>query len=118
MEILIEKKYPNYDEYKKRVIKQLKKRFNTKKSGYLDDDDEEYKGIRDLEYLLEKISENGEAYYKPERVKNAFKSDNGEYNYGEYENRGSQHYELLEEYLSKIRSYLENMIKNEITWKY
>ena len=29
--------------------------FDTKKSGYLDDDDEEYKGIRDLEYLLEDL---------------------------------------------------------------
>ena len=26
-----------------------------KQSGYLDDDDEEYKGIRDLEYLLEDL---------------------------------------------------------------
>ena len=42
-----------YEEYKKRVTKQLKKLFDIKKSGYLDDDDKEYKGIRDLEYLLE-----------------------------------------------------------------
>ena len=27
--------------------------FDTEKSGHLDDDDKEYKGIRDLEYLLE-----------------------------------------------------------------
>ena len=38
-----------------------------KKSGYLDDDDEEeeYKGISDLKYLLEEINENDEDYYKP-----------------------------------------------------
>ena len=32
-EIVIEKKYPNYDEYKNRVIKQLKKFLITKKVG-------------------------------------------------------------------------------------
>ena len=62
-EIVTEKKYPNYNEYKNRVIKQLKRRFNTKKSGCLDDDDEEHKGIRDLEYLLEDVNENEEDYY-------------------------------------------------------
>ena len=30
----------------------------------MDHDDEEYKGIRDLEYLMEEISENDEDYYK------------------------------------------------------
>ena len=58
--------------------------FHTKKSGYLDDDDEEYKGIRDLEYLLEGVNEEDEDYYKPEWVKNAFKGDNGEFNYRVY----------------------------------
>ena len=109
-----------YEEYKKRVIKQLKKLFDTKKSGYLDDDDEKYKGIRDLEYMFEEVSENDEDYYKPERVKNAFKGNNGEYNYRVYESRGSQYYESLEEYLSKIKPYLENMIRNYIPvgeWK-
>ena len=48
-------------------MKQLKKLFNTKKSEYLDDDDEEYRGIRDLEYLLEDVNENDEDYYKPGR---------------------------------------------------
>ena len=55
-----------YDEYKKHVIKQLKKKFDTKKSGYLDD--EEYKGIRDLEYLLEGVNEEDEDYYKVEEA--------------------------------------------------
>ena len=35
----------------------------------------------------------------------------GEYNYRVYESRGSQYYESLEEYLSKIKPYLENMIR-------
>ena len=94
-EIVNEKKYPNYGEYKNRVIKQLKHWFDSKKSGYLHDD-EEYKGIRD------------EDYYKPERVKNAFEGNNRDYNYRVYESRGSQYYESYEEYLSKIKPYLEN----------
>ena len=57
---------------------------DAEKSRYLDDDDKEYKGIRDLEYLLEEINENDEDYYKPERVNNGFKSK-----YREYESRGS-----------------------------
>ena len=60
--------YKNYDKYKNRVIKQLKHEFGTKKSGYIDDDDKEYKGIRDLEYMFEGVSENDEDYYKPEIV--------------------------------------------------
>ena len=95
---------------------------DAKKSGYLDDDDddEECKGIRDLEYLLEDVNEEDKDYYKPERVRNAFKSDNGDYNYRVYESRGSQYYESLEEYLSKIRPYLENMIREYMSigeWK-
>ena len=59
--------------------------FHIKKSGYLhDDDDEEYKGIRDLEHLLEGVNENDEDYYKLERVRNTFKGNNGEYNYRVY----------------------------------
>ena len=47
--------------------------FDAKKSEYLDDDDEEYEGIRDLEYLLEEINENDEDYYKPILVKSSIK---------------------------------------------
>ena len=69
---------------------------------------------------MKDVNENDKDYYKPERVKNAFKGDNGEYNYRVYESRGSQYYESLEEYLSKIRPYLKNMIKNYMSigeWK-
>ena len=49
---------------------------DSKKSGYLDDDDdddhEEYKGLGDLEYLLEEINENDKDYYKPILVKSSF----------------------------------------------
>ena len=54
-----------------------------KKSGYLDDDEEEYKGIRDLEHLLEEI--NDEDYYKSILVKSS--SDEG---YKEYDSRGDK----------------------------
>ena len=61
------------------------------------------------------VSENDEDYYKPKRVNNAFKSD-----YRVYESRGSQYYESLEEYLSKIKPCLENGIKEYMSigeWK-
>ena len=109
-----------YDEYKKRVIRQLKKLFDSKKKNYMDYDDEEYRGIRDSEYLLGEISEDDDDYYKPERVSNSFKNDTGDYNHIVHESRRSKYYESLEEYLSIIRPYLENMIKNYISnaeWK-
>ena len=115
-EIVSNKKY----KYKNRGIRQLKKLFDSKKKNYMDHDDEEHKGIRDLEYLMEEIREDNEDYYKPERFKNAFKNDTGDYNYIVYESRGSKYYESLEEYLSKIKPYLENMIRNYISigeWK-
>ena len=91
--------------------------FDTKKNWYIDDDDDdkEYKGIRDLEYMFNEVNENDEDYYKPEIVGDAFKG-----NYRVYESRGSQYYESLEECLIKIRSYLENMIREYVStgeWK-
>ena len=47
------------------------------KSRYLDYNDKEYKGIRDLEYLFEEINQNDEDYYKPERVNNGLKVNIG-----------------------------------------
>ena len=90
-----------YDEYKKRVIKQLKKLFDTKKSGYLDDD-EEYKGIRDLEYLFEDDNDDND-YYRPILVKSSFNE-----NYKKYESRGDKNKTLLvEQYLNVITPYLK-----------
>ena len=31
--------------------------------------------------MLEEVHENDEDYYKPERVRNAFRNDTGDYNY-------------------------------------
>ena len=88
---------------KKRVIRQLKQFFKSEKNNYRDYDNEEYRGIRDLEYLFGgEVSKDDEDYYKPERVRNAFKNDTGGYNYIVYERRGSKYYDSLEEYFSKI----------------
>ena len=70
--------------------------------------------------MLEEVNENNEDYYKPERIRNAFKNDTGDYNYIVYESRGSKYCGSLEEYLSKIKPYLENMIRKYIStgeWK-
>ena len=71
---IVVEKNPNYGEYKNCIIKQLrkhlKKLFDAKKSGYLDDDDEEYKGIRDIENLFDDHNDND--YYKPILVKSSF----------------------------------------------
>ena len=77
-----------------------------------DYDDEEYRGIRDLEHLFGEVNKDDEDYVKPERVRNAFKNDTGDYNYIVYGSRGSRYYDSLEEYLSKIRPYLENMTRD------
>ena len=69
---------------------------------------------------MEEVSEDDDDYYKAERVSNAFKNDTGDYNYIVYESRVSKYYDSLEEYLSKIKPYLENMIRNYISigeWK-
>ena len=46
--------------------------FDTEKSKYLDDDDKEYKEIKDLEHLFKEINENDDDYYKPILVKSSF----------------------------------------------
>ena len=55
---------------------------DTKKSVYLDED-EEYKGIRDIENLFDDRDDND--YYKPILVKSSFNE-----NYKEYESRGDK----------------------------
>ena len=46
--------------------------FEAEKSKYLDDDDYEYKGIKDLEHLFEEINENEDDYYKSILVNSSF----------------------------------------------
>ena len=115
-EIFIDK-YPNYGEFKNRVIKQLKKYFkklrDAKKSKYLDDDDVEYKGISDLELLFEEIDENEEIdknnYYKPILIKSFHKEG-----YKKYESRGDKNKSLsIEEYLNEIIPYLKELTNNK-----
>ena len=74
-----------------------------KKSKYLGDDDEEYKGIMDLEHLFEEINENDNDYYKPILVKSSFNES-----YKEYESRGDKEKTLtVVQYLNTIMPYLK-----------
>ena len=109
--IVIEKSI-NYGEHKNRVIKQLKKHikklFDVEKSKYLDNDDEEYKGIRDLEHLFEEINENDDDDYKPILVKSSFNES-----YKEYESGGDKEKTLtVEKYLNTIMPYLKELVNN------
>ena len=69
--------------------------------------------LRDIKNLLEYEEEN---YYKPVRVNNFWSN-----NYTEYESSGDRNKILsVEEYLSKIRPYLKDIINNlkkSDTWK-
>ena len=79
-----------------------------KKSNYLDydDDDGEYKGIKDSEHLLEEIDDDD--YYKPILVKSSFNEG-----YKEYESRGDNDKILsIEQYLNKILPYLKELINH------
>ena len=79
-----------------------------KKEKYRDHDrdDPDYYGIREIEVLFGEADKND--YYKPILVKSAFKGS-----YKKYESRGDNDKILSEkEYLSKIRSYLIDMIND------
>ena len=70
------------------------------------DDDDDYKGIKDLERLFEEI--NDDDYYKPILVKSSFNEG-----YKEYENRGDKDKTLsIEQYLNEIIPYLKKLIHN------
>ena len=70
-----------------------------------DNDDLDYKGIRQIENLFDEINED---YYKPIKTKGAFNN-----NYIEYESRGDKDKRLsVREYLYMIMPYLESMISN------
>ena len=70
----------------------------------MDRDDLDYYGIRHIENLFDKVSE--EDYYKPILVKNSFKG-----NYKYYENRGDKEKRLtVKQYLNKITPHLYDLI--------
>ena len=72
---------------------------------YNDNEDQDYKGIRQIENLFNKINE--EDYYKP------IKTEDSNDNYIEYESRGDEDKSLLlEDYLKIIRPHLRDMINN------
>ena len=72
---------------------------------YRDNDDLDYKGIRQIENLFNEINDD---YYKPIKTKGAFNN-----NYIEYESRGHKDKNLpLEDYLDITRPFLRDMINN------
>ena len=78
----------------------------TKKNSPYDRDDLDYYGIRDIENLFDKVSE--EDYYKPILVKSSFKG-----NYKYYESRGDKEKRLsVKQYLNKITPYLYDLIND------
>ena len=83
----------------KEDLKKFKKyRYNT--------EDIDYKEIKEIENLFNKISE--EDYYGPIKIRDSFDED-----YIEYESRGDKDNNLsLEEYFNIIRLYLRDMIDN------
>ena len=96
-------------------MKDLKENLNKlKRHRYNIIDNIDYKGIREIENLFNKINE--EDYYEPIKTKFAFDDD-----YIEYESRGDKDNNLsLVEYLNIIRLYLRDMIDNHKThseWK-
>ena len=74
----------------------------SKKHRDRDNDDPDYKRLRSIENLFNKIDED---YYKPKKTKSAFND-----NYIEYERRGNKDKNLSpEKYLDMIRPYLKDM---------
>ena len=102
-----EKGLENEEQKKKQHTKELKKikKSLEKLKKYHDKDDQDYKGIRYIENLFNKIDED---YYKPIKTKGAFNN-----NYIEYESRGDKDKNLSpEDYPDIIRSYLRDMTNN------
>ena len=87
-------------------LRKLKEDLNKSKKYRYDIEDIEQKGIKEIENLFNKISE--EDYYEPIKIRDSFDG-----NYIEYESRGDKDNNLsLAEYLNKIRPYLRDMIDN------
>ena len=97
------KKLRNTEEFLKDLRENLNK---LKKHRYNIIDDVDYKGIKEIENLFNKINE--EYYFEPIKTKHAFNDS-----YIEYESRGDKDNNLsLVEYLDIIRPYLRDMIDN------
>ena len=104
------KRLPKVEEF----FKKLKENLNRlERYQYNNNEDLDYKGIRQIENLFDKIDED---YYKPIRTKGAFNDD-----YVEYESRGDKDKNLTpEDYLDIIRPFLRDIINNHKThgeWK-
>ena len=100
------KKLQKAEEFFKKLEEDLNR---LEKYQYHDNDDLNYKGIRQIENLFEKIDED---YYKPIKTNGAFND-----NYMEYESRGDKDRNfLLEDYLNIIRPFLKDMINNHKTY--
>ena len=99
------KRYTKELQKAEEFFKKLKKDLNRLEQYQHDDnEDQDYKGIRQIENLFNKINE--EDYYKPIKTKHAFDDD-----YIEYESRGDKDNNLLlVEYLNIIRPYFRDMI--------
>ena len=75
---------------------------------YNDNDDLDYKGIRQIENLFEEINED---YYKPIKTKSTFNND-----YMEYESKGDKDKNLsINDYFNIIKPFLRDMISNHKT---
>ena len=91
------------DEYLRKLVRILN---DKEKHSPYDRDDLDYYGIRDIENLFDKVSE--EDYYKPILVKSSFKG-----NYKYYESRGDKEKRLsVKQYLNKITSHLYDLIND------
>ena len=91
------------DEYVRKLVRILN---DKEKHSPYDRDDLDYYGIRDIENLFDKVSE--EDYYKPILVKSSFKG-----NYKYYESRGDKEKRLsVKQYLNKITPYLYDLIND------
>ena len=94
-----------------RVFKKLKEEDlnRLEKYQYNDNEDLDYKGVRQIENLFDEISE--EDYYKPIKTKGAFNND-----YMEYEGKGGKDKNLSpEDYFDIIKPFLRDMINNHKT---
>ena len=91
------------DEYLRKLVRVLN---NKEKYCTYDCDDFDYYGIRDIDGLFDKVSE--EDYYQPLLVKSSFKG-----NYKQYKSRDDKEKKLsVRQYLTKIKQHLYHLIND------